>query len=175
MVSTEEDILELLSKSERTVYMYIKEKAEKGVRIIKESMKEIGDKLGVSEATVHRSLRKLRKQGVIGIIPSAEKSESNEIVYYGIPDPLKQAHDIFEMIHQLNLNAKRFEEILKMKDNKISQLMRDKETLYARIDELEQELALLRAQSKGFDGYNIVSSQPLDDGTIAVILRKNKL
>jgi DNA-binding Lrp family transcriptional regulator len=167
---TEEKMLEILSKSETTVYSYIKQECEKAGNL-KKSMKDIGDVLDLSEATVHRAVRKLRKQGVIGIIPSMEKAESNEIVYYGIPDADQQVNEIFQMIGTLNANANRFESILKAKDIENDQLKRDKELLYERIDQLELELKAAREQNSGFDMSKVISSQPLDDGTTAYIVK----
>lgn len=168
---TENKMLEILSKSENTVYSYIREECREKGGSLKKSMKDIGDALGLSEATVHRAVRKLRKQGVIGIIPSMEKAESNEIVYYGIPNPEEQVNDIFKMIGDLSSNANRFESILKAKDTEIDQLKRDKEMLYERIDQLEMELKHSRTMQTGFDAGNVISSQPLDDGTTAYIVK----
>lgn len=170
MLMTEEKILEMLSKSENTVYEYIKDQCRNG-DTLKESMKNIGDKLGLSEATVHRAVRKLRKQGIIGIVPSMEKAESNEILYYGIPDPDKQVGDIFKMIGELSSSANRFETILKTKNQTIETLTLEKQTLYRQIDQLKVELK--KARAAGFNKDNIVSSQPLDDGTTAYIVKTN--
>ena len=170
MLMTEEKILEMLSKSENTVYEYIKDQCRNG-DTLKESMKNIGDKLGLSEATVHRAVRKLRKQGIIGIVPSMEKAESNEILYYGIPDPDKQVGDIFKMIGELSSSANRFETILKTKNQTIETLTLEKQTLYRQIDQLKVELKKARAAE--FNKDNIVSSQPLDDGTTAYIVKTN--
>lgn len=172
MMLTEDKVLENLSKSESTVYSYIKQECEAKGGSLKQSMKDIGDALGLSEATVHRAVRKLRKQGVIGIIPSMEKAESNEIVYYGIPDPEQQVNDIFKMIGNLNANANRFESILKAKDQEIERYKRDKEKLYERIDQLEVELKQARVGKTGIDFSKVISSQPLDDETTAYIIKK---
>lgn len=171
MLMTEEKILEMLSKSENTVYEYIKSQCDNGNKALKESMKNIGDKLGLSEATVHRAVRKLRKQGIIGIVPSMEKAESNEILYYGIPDPDKQVGDIFKMIGELSSSANRFETILKTKNQAIETLTLEKQTLYRQIDQLKVELK--KARAAGFNKNDIISSQPLDDGTTAYIVKTN--
>lgn len=168
---TEEEIAKLLSKSENAVYEYIKQESELRGGSIKESMKEMGNRLGLSEATVHRTVRKLRKQGVIGIVPSMEKAESNEIVYYGIPDPDKQVNDIFKMIGELSSSANRFEAVLHVKEQQIEHLVREKEMLYKRISQLETELKQSRAQKTGLDDLRIISSQPLDDETTAYIIK----
>lgn len=173
MVLTEETILEMLSKSEATVYEYIKERAIANGDSLKQSMKDIGDELSLSEATVHRSIRKLRKQGIIGIVPSMEKAESNEIIYYGAPDPDKQVSEIFQMIGELSSSANRFETILQSKDQRIDSLMRDQDLLYERIDQLELELSKSRAENSGLDMDSIISSQPLGDGTTAYIIKNS--
>lgn len=169
---TEDKILEMLSKSERTVYEFIKTETELHDGSIKESMKDIGNRLGLSEATVHRAVRKLRKQGIIGIVPSMEKAESNEIIYYGLPNPDKQVNDIFKMIGELNSSANRFEAILQSKDQQIEQLHREKDMLYQRIDQLQLELKQKElAEKTGLHSNKIISSQKLDDGTTAYIVK----
>jgi DNA-binding Lrp family transcriptional regulator len=170
---TEAKIMEMLSKSEITVYEYIQKKSQENKGSMKESMKDIGNQLDLSEATVHRAIRKLRKQGIIGIIPSMEKAESNEIVYYGIPDPDKQATDIFKMIGELSSASNRFEAILKAKELENEQLMRDKELLYQTIDQLKMELQQSRTDTNVFNNSTIISSQSLDDGTTAYIVKNN--
>lgn len=166
---TEENVLEMLSKSEAHVYTYIKEESQKHGGTIKESMKQIGERLGSSEATVHRAISKLRKQGIIGIVPSMDKAESNEIVYYGLPDPQQQVGDIFKMINELNSSANRFEAILESKDKQLQQQARDKDLLYARIGELEEQIKALQQFSQG----EVISSRNLGDGTTAYIIKNN--
>jgi len=169
---TEENVLELLSKSEKSVYEYIKQKAEtNSARSVKESMKEIGNQLELSEATVHRAIKKLRKNGIISIVPSVEKAESNEIVYYGVPDAEKQVGDIFSMIGELSASASRFEAILASKDLEIEKLQRENALLYADIDQVNKEVRELRAAQVGIDSSKIISSQPLPDGTTAYIVK----
>lgn len=164
---TEKTILEMLSKGEVSVYEYIKLQCQSDGGSLKKSMADIGHELDLSEATVHRAVRKLRKQGIIGVISSMEKAEPNEIVYYGIPDPDKQVGDIFTMIQELSTSAKRFETILEAKDRTIDQLKRDKELLYEQIDRLEMEIKRGAPWSKD----RIISSQSLEDGTTAYIVR----
>lgn len=175
---TEEKVIEMLSKSEVMIYEYIKKQAEANGGSMKESMKDIGkDSMGdgrvLSEATVHRAIRKLRKQGIIGIVPSVEKAEANEIVYFGVPEPDKQATDIFKMIGELSSSANRFEAILKAKETENDQLMRDKEILYERIDQLEMKLKQVQESDDVivFSKTQIVSSQLLEDGITAYIVK----
>jgi DNA-binding MurR/RpiR family transcriptional regulator len=173
MIMTENQLAEMLSKSENTVYQYIKEKSELNNGSLKESMAQMGENLDVSEATVHRAIRKLRKEGIIGVVPSVEKAESNEIVYYGIPDAEKQVGDIFKMIGELSSSSNRFQAILKNKDQAIEQLQRDKERLYETIDKLERQLKDAESAKSGFDQSRILSSKKLDDGTTAYIVKTN--
>ena len=98
------------------MFQYNKEESEKHDGRIKQSMKKIGEKLNTSEATVHRAVRKLRNHGIIGIVPSQEKAESNEIVYYGLPNEEEQANEIFEMVNHLNSSINRFKTLLSRKD-----------------------------------------------------------
>lgn len=172
MMLNEQRVLETLSKSEVAVYDYLKEESSKRGGSVKESMKYIGEILQTSEATVHRAIRKLRKQGIIGIVPSMEKAESNEIIFYGIPDEKEQVNDIFKMVGQLSSNVNRFEEILKGKERKIEQLNREKELLYEEIDKLRMELKQKeQTHAYSFEFGDIISSQELDDGTTAYIIQ----
>lgn len=164
---TEKSLLEMLSKSEQTVYKYIKEQCELLGGSLKEPFSSIGKRLDMSQATVHRAVKKLRQQGIIGVVSSEDKTEANEIIFYGIPAPDKQVGDIFSMIQQLSDSAKRFEKILESKDMTISALKRDKELLYERIDRLEVDAR----RGAPFDPDRIVSSQSLEDGTTAYIVR----
>lgn len=169
---TEQSILEELSKSERLVYYYIKEKASQNDNQIQESMDSIGDAVGVSEATVHRTIRKLKKEGVIGILPTPEKSDANIIKFFGIPDPKKQVTEIFDMISSLNLNAKRFENILEQKDQEIEKLKQEIDTLYKEIEKYKKMLA--SSSNISFDGGEVVKSEPLGNNLYALIVKKNK-
>lgn len=106
-------ILELLNDSERTVYEYIKTSTREGEVPLQESMKSIGRNTGFSEATVHRTISKLLKKGIVGISSHSNKSESNEIIYYGELDVEKASEDpIFDMIVQINQRSDRFKNIL---------------------------------------------------------------
>jgi DNA-binding MurR/RpiR family transcriptional regulator len=167
---TEKNVLDKLSKSELSVYEYIKEQCQANGGTLKESMSDIGSKVDSSEATVHRAVSKLRKDGVIGIESSMEKAEPNTIIYFGVPDPMKEVGNIFGMIQELSANAKRFEAILMAKDREIEQHRRDKDLLYEQIDRLEQELR----NPAPFDTARILSSQSLDDGTTAYIIRDSE-
>lgn len=168
---TEKDLLGLLSKSEVTVYEYIKAMCEQNNGKLKQSMSDIGESLGgLSEATVHRTVRKLRKEGIIGINSSVEKAEPNEIVYYGIPDPDQQVNQILDTIKQLNGMSERFETILAAKDRTIEQSKRDKELMLEQIDRLELEIERLRG-GHPFDPARIISYESLEDGTTAYLVR----
>lgn len=177
MMLTEEKIQDSLSKSEAHVYQYLKAACGQKNGSIKKSMKDIGDKLGLSEATVHRAIRKLRKAGVIGVIPSMEKAESNEIIYYGIPDPDKQVKDIMKLFGELSGNVNRFETILQAKDQEIDRHIRDKDLMYEKIDQLENEITELRkgrnVDTAGIDPSRIVETRPLDNGLTAYIVKND--
>lgn len=176
---------QLLSKGEQTVYEYIRTQAqERGS--IKESMSVMADKLGTSEATVHRAIRKLYKEGIIGIVPSKEKAESNEILFYGFPDEEQQVDEILEMVTRLNMNVNRFQTILAKKDQELEQLKRDKKAAYKQIDDLREQLKQLdqtittqqqtieTLQTGGelFSQGKVVSSTPLGDGKFALIVQQ---
>lgn len=177
--------LEQLSKSEKKVHDYIYEKTKETGRM-SESMSAIGKAIGVSEATVHRSVRQLRKTGVIGIIPSQEKTESNEIIYYGEPDEEKQVQEIIDLAAQLNSDISRFEQLLNVKDETIKSMEKERELLIKQLKRQQKELLnykklikefqkIIASYEKGhpvFKKENIIGYTDLDDGNAALIFKK---
>lgn len=173
MMFTEEKVLASLSENEEKVYNYIKTKAESNAdNSLKESMRKISGQLGISEATVHRAVQKLRTNGVIEIVPSREKTESNEIVFYGIPEPEEQVGDIFKMAGLLNSGVKRFETILQNLTEENKRLGNENKELHERISQLQAELKKAPAAQAGIDTTKIIQTQPLKDGTIVYIVKK---
>lgn len=164
---TEKSLLEMLSKSEVSVYEYIRDKSELGGGSMKEPFSKIAEALNVSNATVHRAVKKLRQQAIIGVVSSEDKTEASELIFYGIPEPEKQVGDIFNMIQSLSESSKRFENILQAKDKQVEEMSHENALLKERINELEQELR----RGAPFDPERIISSQSLDDGTTAYIVR----
>lgn len=127
-----------LSKSEHKVHDYIQKKSSKGS--VKESMEQIAEHLGISNATVHRAIRKLKEEGIISVVPTSEKTEANEIFYHGYPDPKDQVKEIMKLVNRLNLSAKRFQTMLEKKDAEIELLKKEKRMLYEEIDMLNQKI-----------------------------------
>ncbi len=180
MMFTEEKVLASLSENEKRVYNYIKTKAENDAnKTLKESMRKISGQLGISEATVHRAVQKLRSNGVIQIVPSREKTESNEIVFYGFPAPEEQVGDIFKMVGSLNSGIQRFETILNNVTKENERLLKENERLLKENEELNELVGQLKAElnkapaaQAGIDTTKIIQTQPLKDGTIAYIVKK---
>ncbi|KAF2421623.1 hypothetical protein B6K89_20725 [Bacillus subtilis] len=173
MMFTEEKVLASLSENEKRVYNYIKTKAENDAnKTLKESMRKISGQLGISEATVHRAVQKLRSNGVIQIVPSREKTESNEIVFYGFPAPEEQVGDIFKMVGSLNSGIQRFETILNNVTKENERLLKENEELNELVGQLKAELNKAPAAQAGIDTTKIIQTQPLKDGTIAYIVKK---
>lgn len=56
-----------------------------------ESLMDIANQLGYSNATIHRTLKNLEKDGIVDIIPSEHPTKPNTIVYQGT---IQQADDI---------------------------------------------------------------------------------
>ncbi len=129
-----------LSKTEKTIHKYLQEESENGKVKVRESMSDIGKKLGFSEATIYRSIRKLTKLGVIGIVPSMGKAKSNEIIYYGQPDEEKQVEDIFNLASDLSNGVRRFETLMESKDNTIRALERELKHMSEESEKLKEEL-----------------------------------
>lgn len=191
-----------LSNSERLVYLYLKEVSSDGGPI-KQSMKQIArgildkyrehivtraskdDEVQLektfSEATVHRAVRKLLLEGVITVIPSVEKSESNMIVFYGLPYETDIIEDLVSLAEELNLQMHRFRAVLNRKNRELELLRRDRQHLYDEVDGLVKLSSsnktindLLRSSTSN-DEYlrmgNIVTATKLEDGSIALILK----
>lgn len=167
-----EEVLSMLTENEKKIFEYIKKTASEHGGSVKASMSKMGEATGVSEATAHRAVRKLRSSGIIGIVPSLEKAESNEIVYYGSSvDDSQQILDIIAQAGKLASGVNRLESVLKAKEESLERAERRNSELQSKVDQLEQELALLRAKQSGIDSSKIVSSQPLGDGTTAYIVK----
>jgi len=193
-------ISQLLSQGEQLVYRYLKEESKKGT--IRESMKDMAQNIlhryydeipsrnkGIeeektfSEATVHRAIRKMYAEGILVIVPSKEKSESNEIIFYGIPDEDTQVNEIINLGEKLAQSLSRMQRILLRKDQEIEQVKREREQLYMQLDELRREKEnllkknqmlnkLLQEHLSGADiSGKIIETETLPDGTIAIILQ----
>jgi hypothetical protein len=128
-----------LSRSEALVYEYIKSASIERGGFIQEPLKYIAGKLQLSDATVHRAIRKLNSRCVIGVMPPEMKSESNRIIYYGLDDEAGQVEQITELASSLNERIKRFHRLLHMKDRKIEELSLLNETLYEELLQLRQK------------------------------------
>lgn len=199
-------IKQYLSNSERLVYLYLKEVSSDGGPI-KQSMKQIA--MGIlgkyreqivsrsskcdetqlektfSEATVHRAVRKLLLEGVISIIPSSEKTESNMIIFYGFPDETDIIEDLASLAVELNLQMHRLRAVLNRKNRDLELLRRDRQHLYDEVDGLVKNYEELSSSNKTIndllrssfsnDEYlrmgNIVTATKLEDGSIALILK----
>jgi DNA-binding Lrp family transcriptional regulator len=186
-MNKEQALLLELTKSELAVYEYLKERAETtGSNEISESNRDIGKKINLSEATVHRALRKLRKLGIVGIIPSEGRAQSNTIVFHGIHDETEDIDDIFNMVSQLNSSVNRFQHVLMAKNNEIMKLQNDLHEAYEHIRELKemleksheviQTLQQLLASGQENDvlaNAQIENVEHREDGTIALVVRKN--
>ncbi|ACK98733.1 MULTISPECIES: helix-turn-helix domain-containing protein [Bacillus] len=167
-----DEVLSMLTENEKKIFNYIKATAGKQGGSVKASMSKMGEATGLSEATAHRAIKKLRKLGIIGIVPSLEKAESNEIVYYGSSvDESQQIMDIMKQAGQLTSGLNRLESVLKGKEESLEKVQREKAQLEQQIEKLQKELAAVRAQQSGIDSNKIISSQPLGDGTTAYIVK----
>ncbi|WP_067923929.1 hypothetical protein [Alicyclobacillus shizuokensis] len=183
-MSSESVILELLSAGEQKVYEFLKRHKR-----LKMSMEDIGKAIGeetgekVSEATVHRAVRKLYKEGIIGIIASKEKADPNEIIYYGIPDAEQEVNHIIDMVNMLNQHTSRFQQILAKKEQEVERLRLELEAAKAResmsatepwIQSFVQSMQeMVKGEFEHVQNLAIESAHKLEDGRIAVILRVN--
>jgi DNA-binding Lrp family transcriptional regulator len=204
-----ENLIEnLLSKGEQLVYEYIKEEAEKHGSV-RESMDSIAESIRVryadripvrnvkapngetipektfSEATVHRAITKLKKEGIIQVNPSNDKAVPNEIIFYGLPNEDEQLQEILEMASKLNLSLSRLQTIITNKEKEIYQLKLDKKNLYKELDGLKEQLRrmnllnielqkALRDVESGknpFKEGTVIGISDLGDGTKAYIVK----
>ncbi|QHW35748.1 iron-containing alcohol dehydrogenase (plasmid) [Paenibacillus rhizovicinus] len=196
---------QLLSQAEQLVYRFLKEESLHGT--IKLSMKEMAKQIlhryndeiqgrpnpttgetekTLSEATVHRAIRKMTKEGIVGVLASQEKSESNEIIFYGLPDEERQVDELMDLGQKLSLSLSRFQSLLARKDQELEQVKRERQGLFKEIDAvkaanaqltntntmLNQMLQEYLAGHEVFGQGKIIEAEKLPDGTIAVILQQ---
>ncbi|CDQ41903.1 Lrp/AsnC family transcriptional regulator [Virgibacillus salexigens] len=185
-MAEKEAFLKNLSKSELKVHDYIKEKSAQSDGRFQQSMSKIGDALGISEATVHRAVRRLKKDGIIGIIPSQEKAESNHIVYYGVPDEEEQVNTIISMASDLSSSINRFQTLMEVKDQTIRTMEKERDRLIKQVEEQQTELEnykqvaekmtqIVASYEKGmpvFSDSKIIGYTELDDGSSALIFKE---
>lgn len=76
-------------RTQEDVIDYIKNHASEGK--LQESLMDIANSLGYSNATIHRVLKSLEQDGVIAVLPPDKPTKPNTIVYNG---PIQQAEDI---------------------------------------------------------------------------------
>lgn len=135
-----------LSASEQKVYDYVKSEAERNGGSFTESMKTMGDKLGVSESTVHRAIRKMSKAGLVSLIPSPEKTKPSEIVYYGDreEDQQEQVDKIFMIASDLNNNMTRLKALMDAKDHVIRTMEEERTKLINQLNNQQKEIENLR-------------------------------
>jgi len=192
-----------LSHGEQIVYQYLKAESERS-GCVKKSMKQMAKEIleryyeqisksthqkedkTFSEATVHRAIRKLTMEGIIGILPSKDKSESNTILFYGLPEEDQLFGELVYHVEQLNQQMHRLQSVLHRKNHQLEQLKRDREHLHSEIDELletyeelsetKNVLAGLLQDSCGEDNVlgkrRVISAEELPGGLIALILQQ---
>lgn len=165
------NLFENLTEKEKLMYRYIEDETDQGKIQLEQSYDQIGEALNISGATVHRAIHKLRKLGILGVIPSTNKYESNKLNFYGIPNEEEQIDDIIQMVKTLNLNAERFQSVLHSKDEEITALRKENDDIFERHQLLLEEMDILRKAVK-FDPEKIISSQALGDGTIAYLVKE---
>ncbi|MGF9715245.1 hypothetical protein [Paenibacillus naphthalenovorans] len=144
-----------LSQGEQLVYHYLKEEAARNGGFIKQSMKQIGNEVferyrdqikyqlpptradkPFSEATVHRAIRKLSLEGIVGIVPSTDKAECNTIRFYGHPQADELIGELVNLVDQLNQQMQRFQSVMNRKNREIERMKRDCEYLHQEVNEL---------------------------------------
>lgn len=182
----------LLSENEQAVFDYIKKETDAGKKLLKEPMKAIGRKIGSSEATVHRAVTKLLSRGVIGIISSSDKSESNAIQYFGDYDTIGvlKEEPFFDMIMELKQRADRFKSIVETYATQYEATSRVNEELMKEVEDLKKELKTYRSADSGeaangnssgsfisYEGRTLISSDivgvtDIDDDYIAFIVKR---
>lgn len=68
-------------RTQEDVIEYIKAHASDGK--LQESLMDIANSLGYSNATIHRVLRSLEEQGIINVLPPDKPTKPNTIIYHG--------------------------------------------------------------------------------------------
>lgn len=82
--------MSIRKRTQDDVVDYIKNHSSEDGKLT-ESLMDIANQLGYSNATIHRTLKNLEKDGIVDIIPSEHPTKPNTIVYQGT---IQQADDI---------------------------------------------------------------------------------
>jgi predicted ArsR family transcriptional regulator len=97
-------------RTQEDVVEYIKSHAQDGK--LSESLMDIAERLGYSNATIHRVLKSLEKQGLVRIIPSGVPTKPNTIVFQGeidkTHDVIKEGHRLVHLLEQVVLEAQEY-------------------------------------------------------------------
>lgn len=156
----ERTLMEDLTKNEKKIYFYLKEKNEKS---IKESFEFIQSQTETSSPTVHRAIKKLQSLGIISVVPSSKRSTPNEIIFHGMPDEEQEVDDIFKMVSFLNTNVNRFKTIIDQKTHEI-------EELQEQIQLLKKENEFLKEKDNNFN-EKLVRIVDIDEQTKAYVVK----
>lgn len=170
-----------LKKNELKVLKYIEKETFEGKEHLSESMKSIGEKLGISEVTVHRAISKLTQLGYIGYIANTSKFKSNLIVYYGPPvSPEKISEEpFFDMLIEFNQRANRFKYILETYQREYALLKQENESLRQGIlldlhegsEDSENERYIMFNDEVILES-DIITKTAIDDVYVAYIVKK---
>lgn len=157
-------MLDFLSNSEKLVYAYIQKKSEDGpirepyTQIAHRILQEYADSIPgrkkqdsseqhklFSEATVQRALKKMEKEGIISIVPSKEKTQTNEIVFHGLADEGEILSQIKSFASKLMQHTARMDFLHDKTKTEIDALRQTILDLEAERDALQKEKNMLVA------------------------------
>lgn len=101
------------------ILRYLKRVQKDG--LIKKSMMQMAEETGYSNATIHRSIKTLEKEGYIQIIPSKNPKKPNTIIYLGPSE--EEMENLLEKanyaVQNLIQASNEVQEILRMIENTV--------------------------------------------------------
>lgn len=119
--------MSIKQRTQEDVIDYIKSHASDGK--LQESLMDIAESLGYSNATIHRTLKSLEEQGVIEVLPPDKPTKPNTIIYNG---PITVTDDIFRQ------GAELMNEVEKL-SARVSEYVREAQRVLAALKERQGE------------------------------------
>lgn len=102
--------MSIKKRTQEELLRYIKSHVSDGK--LEESLIKMGESLGYSNATIHRTLKSLEEQGVIEVKPPEKPTHPNTIIYHGPTDEeddiLTQGAKLIEEIKAMQMKVEKF-------------------------------------------------------------------
>ncbi len=186
-------ILDLLSNNEALVFRYLEQESKNGpIRqsihtISKNILERFADQIPArkvkgedreekhfSEATVHRAMKKMEENGYLTVVPTAAKTEMNEILFHGEPEEeqiiekiKEQATKIVHSVSRLQRTNKNLLDQIAEKESELQSIYQNHQAL---LQEREDFMANLKETMLVIPKEKIVSTKKNGE-TITIVIR----